>query len=65
MSRINHDVSQSMSYGKHIVCPWCGGDEITSRTVTDLCGEDGSRTMKDLCRCADCGRTFSVAKNPT
>lgn len=44
-----------------ITCPWCGGDEISARTVTDMVYDDGSRSMKDICRCADCGRTFTVA----
>lgn len=43
-----------------ILCPYCNSDEINARTVTDMVCEDGSRSMKDICRCADCGRTFTV-----
>lgn len=45
---------------EQILCPWCGSDEITSRTVKDF--KNDGETKVDLCRCADCGRTFSVTK---
>lgn len=49
-----------------VLCPYCRSDEVSARTVTDMVGEDGSRSMKDICRCADCGRTFtvSISKRP-
>ena len=43
-----------------ILCPYCQSDEVSARTVTDMVGEDGSRSTKDICRCSACGRTFTV-----
>lgn len=39
-----------------ILCPRGNSDEISARTIRSVGGERES----DVCRCADCGATFSI-----
>lgn len=41
---------------QEIRCPWCNSDEISARTLEKIAG----CTSRDVCRCADCGRTFTI-----
>lgn len=41
---------------RRVLCPWCNSDEVQARTIEVRAG----CTAKDLCRCQDCGRTFTV-----
>lgn len=58
----NGKVVKLMCADKKVICPWCLSDEVSARTVTDMVSEDGSRTVKDLCRCSECSRTFTIPR---